>query len=185
MRVYLVVFLERGEGMTSFENISFALIGKSGAGKSTAAQMIAERYQARRVSTGAICRQISRLLMGDEDKASTQKIDDALIKIDTSIFLKAALRDVAQNESICVDSLRFESDVKIARERGFFVIRITASDQLRLERLKSRGQVFNLTIDGRHRSEVELDETPADLEIVNDGSLDNMRRAVDSICVRV
>ncbi|MGV1769357.1 hypothetical protein ACQZ6B_04190 [Agrobacterium vitis] len=168
----------------SCENIRLALMGKSGAGKSTAAEMIAERYQIRRLSTGLICRQISQLLFGNEDKASTQKIDDALIKIDKSIFLKAVLRDVAPNESICIDSLRFKADFEIARELGFFIIRIGASDQLRLERLKSRGQVFDLTVDGLHRSEVELDEAAADLEIVNDGSLDTMKREVESIGIR-
>lgn len=170
--------------MTSFKIIKFALIGKSGAGKSTAAEMIANRYRARRVSTGIICRQISSLLMGNEDKASTQKIDDALIKIDKSIFLKAALRGVAEDESICVDALRFKSDLELARERGFFVIRVTASDQLRSARLRARGQVFDMAVDGRHRSEIELDGSAADLEILNDGSLDTMRQALERICVR-
>ncbi len=167
--------------MTPSGTTRFALIGKSGAGKSTAAQMIDELYQARRVSTGAICRKISSLLMGNEDKASTQKIDDALTTIDKSIFLKAALRGIPEGESICIDSLRFKSDIEIARERGIFVIRVVASDTLRVERLRSRGQVFDISVDGAHRSETELEGAEVDLEIVNDGSLNKMRLAIESI----
>ncbi|KAB2739908.1 hypothetical protein [Brucella anthropi] len=170
--------------MTPSGTARFALIGKSGAGKSTAAQMIDELYQARRISTGAICRKISTLLMGNEDKASTQKIDDALTTIDKSIFLKAALRDIPIGESICIDSLRFRSDIELARERGIFIIKVVASDNLRVERLRSRGQVFDISIDGVHRSETELEDAHVDLEIVNDGSLDKMRRAIESIGIR-
>lgn len=170
--------------MTANKTTRFALIGKSGAGKSTAAQMIHELYQARRVSTGEICRTISSLLMGNEDKASTQKIDDALTTIDQSIFLKAALRDIPVEESICIDSLRFKSDIEIARQRGILIIRVVASDALRVERLKSRGQVFNFSVDGAHRSETELEGAEVDLEIVNDGGLEKMRLAIENISTR-
>lgn len=162
----------------------FALIGKSGAGKSTAAKMLSELHGTQRVSTGEICRNISSLLFGNEDKASTQKIDDALMKIDDSIFLNAALRDVSDTDAICVDSLRFKSDLHIARERGLYIIRIIASDSLRMERLKNRGQVFNIDIDGRHRSETDLDDADVDLVIDNDGIPEAMRRAIKNISVR-
>lgn len=170
--------------MRSRSMTQFALIGKSGAGKSTAAAMIAELHGARRVSTGAICRQISSLLIGNEDKASTQKVDDALLTIDESIFLKAALRGIADSDAICVDSLRFKSDLQIARERGFYVIRIFAPDDVRVQRLKDRGQSFDLDVDGRHRSETELDDADVDLVILNDGSQQSMRTAVENIRVR-
>jgi dephospho-CoA kinase len=170
--------------MTASAPRRFALIGKSGAGKSTAAEMIFDFYGARRVSTGVICRKISRLLMGNEDKASTQKIDDALTTIDQSIFLNAALRDIPDNDAICLDSLRFRSDLQIARERGFLVVRITAPDEIRILRLKERGQVFDQGVDGCHRSETELDDAEVDFVIHNNGSREAMRLAVENIGVR-
>ena len=51
--------------------------------------------------------------------------------IDQSIFLKAALRQIPETDSICVDSLRFKSDLQIARDQGFYVIRIVAQEKLR------------------------------------------------------
>ena len=170
--------------MTSRNTTRFALIGKSGAGKSTAAEMISDLYGARRVSTGVICRQISRLLIGNEDKASTQKIDDALRTIDQSIFLKAALRDIPDTDTICLDFLRFRSDLQIAREREFFVVRIAAPDEIRILRLKERGQVFDQGVDGCHRSETELDDAEVDFVIHNDGSREAMRLAVEKILAR-
>lgn len=170
--------------MTAARAGRFALIGKSGAGKSTVAEQIAQDYGIRRISTGTICRKISMLLFGNEEKASTQRIDDALTQIDPSIFLRAALRDAAPQESICVDSLRFSADYSFARDQGFEIIRVTASDETRTRRLAARGQAFNLDVDGRHRSETELDTAEADFTIHNEGTKDEIEAALRSIFFR-
>lgn len=159
----------------------FALIGKSGAGKSTVAEQISSNYGVRHISTGAICRQISMLLFGNDDKASTQRIDDALTPIDPSIFLRASLRDVQQDEPICLDSLRFSADYDLARYQGFEIIRVTASSEKRTKRLATRGQVFDLEIDGNHRSETELDFVSVDFTVLNDGTKDEIKDALRSI----
>lgn len=170
--------------MTAARARQFALVGKSGAGKSTVAEQISRDYGIRRISTGAICRQISMLLFGNEDKATTQRIDDALTQIDPSIFLQAALRGAAPEEQICVDSLRFAADYSLARAQGLEIIRVTASDETRTRRLAARGQVFNLDVDGKHRSETELDTTEADFTIHNDGTKDEIEAALRSIFSR-
>ncbi|MBZ9766557.1 hypothetical protein LB526_07260 [Mesorhizobium sp. CA6] len=148
------------------------------------AEQIWRDYGIRRISTGAICRQISMLLFGNEEKASTQRIDDALTQLDPSIFFRAALRSAAPEESICVDALRFSADFRFAREQGFEIIRVVASDETRICRLAARGQVFNLNVDGRHRSETELDTSEADFTIHNDGTKDEIEAALRSIFSR-
>jgi Cytidylate kinase len=147
----------------------FALVGKSGSGKSEASRFLSESRGIRLIKTGAICRQIARLLFDNEDKRSTQILDDALTPIDPSIFLRAALRGVDPAGGLVIDALRFWEDLAIARELGCMVIRVVASDQIRLCRLVARGQVFAPETDGRHRSEVELGDAPVDLEIRNEG----------------
>ena len=147
----------------------FALVGRSGSGKSEAGRFLSESYGIRLIKTGSICRQIARLLFDNEDKRSTQLLDDALTTIDASIFLRAALRGVDPNEGFVIDALRFHEDLAIARDAGCMVIRIVASEEIRLCRLVARGQAFDPETDGHHRSEVELDDSPVDLEIRNDG----------------
>ncbi|TCA18490.1 hypothetical protein E0H68_03375 [Rhizobium leguminosarum bv. viciae] len=159
----------------------FALIGKSGAGKSTVAGSLCQGADIRRVSTGQICRQIAKLLFDNDDKASTQRVDDALTLIDPSVFLQAALRGVDLRESICLDALRFQSDYAIARDLGFKIIRVSAPDALRVRRLAERGQVFDLATDGQHRSEVELDAAAVDFTIRNEGTREDVDAAVRAI----
>lgn len=162
----------------------FALIGKSGAGKSTVAEQIEREYGIRRISTGTICREISMLLFGNEEKASTQRVDDALTQIEPSIFLRAALRGIESEAAICVDSLRFLTDYDLARDEGFEVIRVIASDETRICRLTARGQAFNPDVEGRHRSETELDTAEADFTIHNDGTKGEIEAALRSIFSR-
>ncbi|WP_350334323.1 HD domain-containing protein [Coralliovum pocilloporae] len=155
-----------------------ALIGKSGVGKSTVAKLLNYHVGAERVSSGAICRQIAKLLFGNDDKSTTQTLDDVLTKIDSSIFLNAALLTAPVGRSICLDSLRFKSDYEIARKRGFTIVRVIASDDVRVTRLAERGQGFDLVKDGSHRSETELDHVDVDYTVDNSGNIDALEASV-------
>jgi len=148
--------------------IRFALVGKSGSGKSYAGRYLSSQLAISHIKTGTVCRQIARLLFDNEDKCSTQLLDDALTQIDPSIFLRAALRPVNPIHGFVVDSLRFREDLALARELGCRIVRIIASPDLRLARLKTRGQNFDPSTDGLHRSETELDDAEVDFEIIND-----------------
>lgn len=161
--------------------IRFALLGKSGSGKSQAGAIISDRFGLRHIKTGTICRQIAQLLFANEDKSSTQRLDDALTQIDPSIFLRATLRNVEAREGFVVDALRFRSDLAIARDFGCRTIRIVAPGAVRLARLQSRGQVFDPVLDGRHRSETELDDAEVDFEIVNDADLAKLTAALSRL----
>lgn len=161
----------------------FALVGKTGVGKSEVAKhLIAKGFQP--CKTGAICRQISDLLFGNDWKVNTQKITDALIDLEPSIFLKAALREWDAETPAVIDALRFQSDLQIAREGGFQIIRVIASDAKRAGWLKGRGEVFDFKTDGVHRTELELDSEDADVTLHNDGTLDDLRRQVDEALAR-
>ena len=66
------------------------------------------------LKTGAVCRQIAKLLFGNEDKKSTQILDDALTPIDSSLFLRATLRGADMGRPFVIDSLRFNTDLQLA-----------------------------------------------------------------------
>lgn len=146
----------------------FALLGKSGSGKSSAGLVLSRHLGIRHIKTGAICREISRLLFGNEDKRSTQMLDDALTPIDASIFLRAAVRSLDERESYVIDALRFGQDAELARALGCTLIRVVAPPELRHSRLDKRGQAFDPEVDGAHRSEIELDDIEVDHQVLND-----------------
>jgi cytidylate kinase len=99
---------------TSMAGIRIALVGKSGAGKSEVSRYLAEMHGFSAIKTGAICRTISMILFGNEEKSSTQRLDDTLTAIDPSIFLRASLRDADLTGDMVVDALRFAEDLRLA-----------------------------------------------------------------------
>jgi dephospho-CoA kinase len=165
--------------------IRFALIGKSGSGKSTVSSIMREERGLTIVKTGAICRKIANLLFGNENKSTTQLLDDVLTGLDPSIFLKAAVRDLPDRSDFVIDALRFHSDFTLARELGCSIIRVVSDDAERVRRLEVRGQAFELQRDGLHRSERELDDVPVDYEIANTGTLNDIRSSVAVIMASV
>jgi len=98
-------------------------------------------------------------------------LDDVLTRIDESIFLRAALRTADLAAPFVIDSLRFQSDLDLAREYGCTTVRVVSADDIRVSRLVSRGQVFDLAHDGAHRSENELDVADCDVTVSNTGDL--------------
>lgn len=163
--------------MTKFQR--FALMGKSGSGKSEIARILQKHLSCEVIKTGRICRQIALLLFGNEDKRSTQQLDDALLTIDDSIFLKASLRSInTDTSSYTIDSLRFLSDLDIAKALDCQTIRVEARDDIRVFRLRQRGQQYDLESDGQHRSEVELSMVPTDFTVQNNGDFDSLEQHV-------
>ena len=164
--------------------IRFALVGKSGSGKSSIGVRLSGLTGVDHVRTGLVCRQIARTLFGNEDKRSTQTLDDALTAIDPSIFLRAALRPYGEDASYVLDALRFESDALLARDLGCRIVRVVAPSKLRHERLRVRGQSFDPGTDGLHRSEMELDAIQVDHEIVNDGDIARLDQALEAVLAK-
>ena len=147
-----------------------ALIGRSGAGKSEVSRYLTEAHKFKAVRTGQICRTIATLLFGNEEKTSTQRLDDVLTLLDPCIFLRASLREADLSGNVVVDALRFAADLELVKELGFKSLRVTCPDQMRIQQLTFRGQSFDLEVEGGHRSETELDSFLTDFHVANTGT---------------
>lgn len=160
------------------DQMKIALLGKSGTGKSEVANLWHDATAAEIIQTGAICRQISHILFGNEDKSSTHLIDDRLREIDSSIFLKAAMRNFDTNNAFIIDSLRFRSDYEIATRLACTTVRVESELDIRMQRLEERGQVFVSGRDDAHISEIDLDNVSVDYIIHNNSTRDSLKSDV-------
>src|SRR6267154_1925291 len=111
------------------------LIGLTGVGKSTAARHLRDVHGFEIGTTRAVCRAVSRLLYGNEDKTHLLALTDALQSLDPAIFLKAALRSLPAEKSFVIDALRYTHDHDYAVLQQLHLIRITAPLHLRRQRL--------------------------------------------------
>ena len=145
------------------------LIGKAGSGKSSAAAFLAAELGFQHCRTGGLCRDVSRLVFGDEATSHLHAISDVLQTISEGLFLDAALRGVDPDRAIVIDAVRFDYDVAYARANGFALVRIKAADSTRRVRLERRGQAVDHVSADTHPIEVAMDRVEADFEIENDG----------------
>lgn len=148
--------------------MKIALIGRSGAGKTTLADHLQNEYGFFVCRTGVRCRQLAREFFDTEDKSTLQAISDGMRRIDSLVWLRAALREVPHGtENIVVDSIRTVEEHDNIRALGYVVWRVTSSQALRFERLMSRGQTYSLEKDEGHATEMSLDNVMVDLEFEN------------------
>jgi dephospho-CoA kinase len=161
------------------------LIGFTGVGKSTVAKRLKSNYGCQICSTGAMCRAVSRLAFGNEDKSNLMALTDALQSIDPLILLKAAIRRVGPEDNIVLDALRYLHDYKYARQHGLFVMRVTAPVHLRRAWLAKRGQRFDFDIDSSHPSETQLASVRVHATLRNDSSRKALFARLDAIMDRM
>ncbi len=158
-----------------------ALCGRSGSGKTTVAEYLAEAYGFAHYRSGDLCRRICNDLFGDDAKAMLNAVTAAMRSIRPDVWISAALRGMRDDELVVFDSMRFEGDYERLRRAGFTLWRIEAPLDRRVARLRARGQEFDPSADDQARPEVELDGHEFDYVIDNDTrSMDGLRRAVDA-----
>jgi dephospho-CoA kinase len=166
--------LERG-------TLNLALYGRSGSGKSFVASILESRFGYVRVSTGELCRAVSRILFGNEDKHNLNQLSEKLKEIDDRIWIQAALREVDARGPIVFDSIRYISDHVILTGLEYKVVKISSDSELLRSRLVERGQEIS-DADFSHRSEWEVDSCNFYATIMNDGtSVDQITRQLELI----
>ena len=67
-----------------------------------------------------------------------------------------------------IDDLRFGRELEWCRERGFYIVRVDAPTQCRVERLRSGGHSLDV-VHSRHPGETELDGAEFDFRWLNGG----------------
>ena len=81
---------------------------------------------------------------------------------------------------IVIDDLRQPNEYEWARANGFTIIRVEASEDLRLKRAEQAGDSFSAD-DLAHDTEQHVDGFIVDYTIINDGNLVDLRRHIGEI----
>lgn len=149
---------------------NIALMGRSGAGKTTVAEILVSQYGYHRCTPGDVCRNVCKLLFGTEDRERMNRVTDLLKQMDPLIWLKAAMANSPPGKPIVYDSMRFICDHEYLLNEGFEAWRIEIADALRHQRLKARGQEYTER-DEEHALETELQSHLHQFLLNNDSDL--------------
>lgn len=160
-----------------------AFCGKMGAGKTTAAELLTEIVNYRRVSVATGLKRLARELYGpdaDKNREICQALGTDLRKHDANVWTNQACKEidklksgvaVDQKPRVCVDDMRFPSEYWAFKERGFLIVEIYADRNIRVARLQANGKLQD-EAQLEHDTETALDDTdefPRDYVLVNEG----------------
>jgi dephospho-CoA kinase len=176
--------------------IKIALTGKMRSGKDTVARHLFIDHNFDRVAFGDAMKKNAHATFPwvsevSKPRALYQSYGQLMRQIDPDVWIKHAeqtvdiwinlrVNDGAERVGVVITDLRQPNEYEWARASGFTVIRVTAPDEDRIARAISAGDDFTVH-DLTHETELAIDRFAVDAEIVNDGSIDDLKRKIDEI----
>jgi dephospho-CoA kinase len=173
-----------------------ALTGKLRAGKDVCSNHLYIKYGFNRVAFGdALKRHAHEVFpwipQSSKPRALFQAFGQLMREIDADVWVKHAERSVqgaidfrvntgAERVGIVLTDVRQANEVAWCRANGFTLIRVTAPDEVRIARAIEAGDDFTVH-DLAHETELAIDGFAVDYEIVNDGSVDDLKAKIDAI----
>jgi len=176
-----------------------ALTGKMRSGKSTVAEYLAKEYGFKRVSFSTELKRCVYYLFDiktfdnryGKPREILQKFGQFCRTIDNDVWVRKCFQEIKCLENlakllrrkdfrIVIDDLRQPNEYDRCRAEGFVIVRVTAPDSLRIERIEASGEGFDLEA-FNHETEQYVDTFDVDYEIRNDSDLDSLYAQVDAI----
>lgn len=182
--------------MNDLPNIAF--IGKAGSGKDTAAELLIEQFDYRRLAFADALKDVAESLWGTEartDRDKLQRLGEYVRRIDEDTWVNVALRRLAgagvglrdPNAAfpivgrVAVTDCRYRNEAWRLKGEDFVIVRVLADRNKRIARLRTNGKLGPSGWED-HISETDLDEWPADYEITNvGGKVDLLEQLVQVI----
>lgn len=173
-----------------------ALCGRLRSGKDTVANHLYIKYGFSTVAFGDALKKNAHAAFPwvsefSKPRALYQQFGQLMRQIDEDVWIKHAEQAVKgaidfragigeEQVGIVITDVRQQNEVDWCRKNGFTLIRVTAPDEDRIARAIVAGDDFTVH-DLAHETEQAIDGFAVDAEIVNDGSVDDLKRKVDEI----
>jgi dephospho-CoA kinase len=190
--------------MSNYPIRKLAICGRARSGKDTVANYLEEKYAFTKFAFADDMKQLLHKLfphISDRPKPrrAYQVFGEGLRNLDLPgadhVWIDACMRKVNahiwwhsevdnRGANVVITDLRMQLELDYLRANGFTIIRVSAPDDDRLLRAKLAGDDFN-EADLEHETESHVDSFDCEYEIVNAGSLDDLKAQIDSILAQI
>ena len=181
--------------------MKIAIFGKMRSGKNTVADILMEEYGFNQFAFGDGIGAIIDEYFPDARKSGKprehyQHIGQQLRVLDEDVWVNCLLRRVKLSErlhrnlvgmgtkegeyKVVVTDGRQLNEAKKLKEAGYLIIKVTAPEEIRIERMKASGDNFTKE-QLNHETELQVDLIESDIEIFNDGTPEELENMVKSI----
>lgn len=177
--------------------MKIALFGKIRSGKNTVADILTEQHGFKQFAFGDGIGEIietyfPEALQGGKPRRHYQHIGQQLRVLNPDVWVnyllnavsvEAHMRKKFANETdinIVVTDGRQLNEAERLKKEGFLIVKVTAPEEVRIERMEASGDVFSLE-DLQHETELNVDLIEPDVEIINDGTLEDLYIKVQKV----
>ena len=169
------------------QQLKIALVGKMRSGKDTVGEQLINLYGFRRYAFGDGIKEIVETYfplawVDGKPRRHFQHIGQSLRELDEDVWVNYCLDKVSDNtyDNIVITDARQENEVKALREAGFIIVKVICDEAIRIERMRANNDNFNLE-DLQHETELYVDDVVADIELRNEGTLEELKERVFSL----
>jgi hypothetical protein len=153
-----------------------AFVGRAGAGKTTAAELLVKRFGYERLSFAAplktgVGSTTDRGLLQDVGVGVRALCPDFWVNLLVAEHSRSVRESECNAPNFTVDDCRFPNEAQRLKIEGFLIVRVEARRSERLLRLKANGKLQDES-QLEHESETALDDFVADQTIYNSGGPD-------------
>lgn len=189
--------MRKGVGMVLCNAKKIAITGKARSGKTELSHYAWMLYGFKEFDFSTVLKdEFHRLFphipRDPKPRAYYQKFGQWLREIDPDIWVKItmgnvhkycfedSLNKVNHKPKVLVNGVRQPNEYQRLKDEGFTLIRVSASDDLRIDRAKAEGDVFT-EADLEHETENHIDTFEVDYEINNNGELIQLYGQFDEV----
>lgn len=180
------------------KQVKIALLGKARSGKDSVANILVGDMGFRefKLSKG-IYDFISQFYRartdqvdgGAKDRGLLQLIGQTVRKIDEDIWIDYLLEDISSypqwhTNRVVVSDVRQANEVDALRNAGYTIIKVTASENTRIARMKAAGDIVTKE-QLSYETELSVDALDSDWVIVNEGTLEELTKAVEDVVAKI
>ncbi len=179
--------------------MKLAFVGPPAVGKDALANYIEQKYKIKHISSGDIIRKyVKDNNLGDLTRENLQKVGNALrAEQGADVLVRIAFEETT--DDLIVSGLRAIGEVETFKKLGGIVVSITAPLETRYEFAKVRRRISDSVsfeefkkIEGSERvstdengQNVDMVVSMADIELVNDGSLEELFIKCDEVILKL
>lgn len=172
-----------------------ALFGKMRSGKDTVGKILIEEYGFRRFAFGdgigkIIKEYFPEAWAGGKPRKHYQFIGQQLRELNPDVWINYLINNVweegipyrifGKEFNVVVTDGRQVNEAEKLKEDGYLIIKVTTPEEIRIERMKQLGDVFTAE-QLNHETELQVDKVQADIEIINDGTLEELMVKVQKV----
>lgn len=174
--------------MVCMNQIKIAITGKMGTGKSTVTKIIKELLNEHNnscyvTSYSSVIRRTLLELDLYPTRELMQATGDFFREFDKDVWTNALLKEIKNvSSTIVIEGIRYAFERDKLVSNGFKIIKVDSSEVLRKKRIEFRD---NITINDKiwftwqqHSTEKFVDKIKEDFLIINDGSLDQVKKSL-------